>query len=243
MASLTFTGLVSVSGNSVSTLDDFNPLSSQIASINPTGPNSAQYNPTNTAAAACPSVNSAWQAASALPPTPNVQLCECMYNALTCVPNNVPTDQIGSLFGIVCGLGSSVCDGIAANATKGNYGAYGMCNPTQQLGWAMNVYYNQQGAARNGASACDFSGSAITQSATVPAGSCSALISQVGQNGQGTVTSAPTATGGSGGGSGGSGSSSSAGVPGFARSSTFGILEAGAYLLVAFVAGASMILL
>jgi 1,3-beta-glucanosyltransferase GAS1 len=237
---LTLSGLVSIDGDSVSTLDDFNYLSSQIAQINPTGPNSAEYNPTNTAAAACPTVGSDWRASSDLPPTPNQQLCECMFNALTCVPNNVQDNEIGDLFGIVCGLSDTVCDGIVANATEGNYGAYGMCNPTQQLGWALNVYYNQQNAAGNAASACDFSGAAKTQQAAAPSGECEALINEAGQNGQGTVTSAPTATGGSG--SGGS-SSSNAGVPGFSQSSTVGMFQAGVYLLVAAVSGAGMILL
>lgn len=225
----------------MSTLEDFNFLSSQIAQINPTGPNSAEYNPTNTAAAACPTVNAEWGASSDLPPTPNQQLCECMYDALTCVPNDVPEEEIGELFGIVCGLGDDICAGIAANASSPQYGAYGMCNPTQQLGWALNVYYNSQSAAGNGASACDFSGSATTQTPTSPTGDCESLIQEAGQNGEGTVTSGPTATGGSGSGSGGS--SSNAGVPGISHTSSFGMLQGSVYALVAVVSGAGMLIL
>ncbi|EXJ85127.1 hypothetical protein A1O3_05802 [Capronia epimyces CBS 606.96] len=245
-------GLVSVSGSSVSTLADFNYLSSQIAKIDPTGVNSNSYSPTNTAAAACPTVNSDWQASSELPPTPNQELCECMFDALTCVPNRIATDDIGDFFGVVCGLGSGTCDGITANATVGTYGAYGMCNPTQQLGWALNNYYEQQVAAGNGASACDFSGSAKTQSPTKPTGTCASLISQAGSAGTGTVTSQPSGTGSSGSGSGsgssssGSGSSSSsssAGVPGFSTPGHIGLLQVVLYLSVAFISGAGMILL
>jgi hypothetical protein len=222
----------------VSTLDDFNFLSSQIAQINPTGPNSAEYNPTNTAAAACPAVNSDWQAASNLPPTPNQQLCECMYSALACVPSdNIADDEIGSLFGIVCGLSTDVCNGIKADARAGDYGAYGMCNPTQQLGFALNAYYQQQLGAGNGASACDFSGSAQTQAATEPTGTCANLISQAGSDGQGTVTSGPSGTGS------GSGSSSNAGSPGVSTPSNFGILQAGIYGMVAVVSLVGMIVL
>jgi 1,3-beta-glucanosyltransferase GAS1 len=170
-----------------------------------------------------------------------------MYKALTCVPNNVPEDKIGELFGIVCGLGDTVCEGIQANATSGDYGAYGMCNPQQQLGWALNVYYNQQGAKGNAASACDFSGSATTQSATKPTGNCAALVSQAGQNGQGTVTSAPTGTGSSGGsggsGSSGSGSGSGNGAASISHFSTFGFTPIALYLGVAFASGMAMILL
>jgi 1,3-beta-glucanosyltransferase GAS1 len=249
-------GLVSLDGNSVSTLADFNALSTQIAQINPTGVNSASYNPTNTAAAACPTVDADWQASSNLPPTPNQELCECMFNALTCRPNNVATDDIGELFGVVCGLGDGTCDGITANATTGDYGAYGMCNPQQQLGWALNSYYEQQNAQGNGASACDFGGSATTASPTAPSGNCAALISQAGNQGTGTVTSQPSGTGGSGSGSGsgsnsgsgsGSGSSGSsspnAGVPGFSTSGNVGIFSVMAAITVAFVSGVGMIVL
>ncbi|RMZ89780.1 hypothetical protein DV736_g2989, partial [Chaetothyriales sp. CBS 134916] len=211
-------GLVTVSGNTVSTLADFNYLSSEIATISPSGVNSADYNPTNTAAASCPSVGTEWQAASALPPTPNAQLCDCMYSALTCVPNDVSGDDVGDLFGIVCGLGKDVCAGITANATTGDYGAYGMCNSNQQLGWALNAYYDQQSASGNAASACDFSGSATTQSPTKPTGTCAALISQAGNNGQGTVTR-------------------------FNSQSSMGILHAALFIALAFASGAGMILL
>ncbi|KAJ9631276.1 1 3-beta-glucanosyltransferase gel4 [Knufia peltigerae] len=240
-------GLVSVDGNSVSTLDDFNYLSSQLASIDPTGVNSASYTPTNTAAAACPTVGSDWQASSNLPPTPNEQLCDCMFKALSCVPDNVSNDGVGDLFGVVCGLGQGTCAGITANGTEGVYGAYAMCNPSQQLGFALNNYYQQQLSAGSGASACDFSGSAKTQSPVNPTGTCSKLISQAGSAGTGTVTSQPSGTGssgsGSGSGSGGSSKSSSAGMPSFSTPAHVGLLQAVSFLAVAFVSGAGMILL
>jgi hypothetical protein len=170
-----------------------------------------------------------------------------MFNALTCVPNNVATDEIGDLFGIVCGLGSNTCAGIEANGTNGDYGAYGMCNPTQQLGWALNDYYEQQAASGNGASACDFSGSAKTQNPTSPTGTCATLISQAGNEGTGTVTSQPSGTGSSGSsgssGSGGSSSSKSAGAPGFSAPAHVGLLQVVLYVTVALVSGAGMIVL
>jgi 1,3-beta-glucanosyltransferase GAS1 len=163
-----------------------------------------------------------------------------MYSALACVPSdNLPDDELGSLFGIVCGLGTNVCNGIKADANAGDYGAYGMCNPTQQLGWALNAYYQEQVGAGNGASACDFSGSAKTQAATEPTGTCANLISQAGSNGQGTVTSGPSGTGSGS----GSGSSSNAGSPGVSQPSNFGILQAGIYGMVAAVSLVGMIVL
>ena len=169
-----------------------------------------------------------------------------MNKALDCVPSSqINSDNIGDFFGLVCGLSQSACAGIAANATSGDYGAYGMCDPMQQLGWALNSYYEQQLAAGNGASACDFSGSATTQAAASPTGQCVSLISQAGNAGTGSVTSAPTATGGSSGGSGSSSTGSSAGVPGQSTvaSLNFGYVQLGLYTVCAFVAGAGMIIL
>jgi hypothetical protein len=243
-------GLVSVDGNSVSTLENFNNLATQIANINPSGVNMNSYNPTATAAQACPTVGSAWQANSALPPTPNQELCECMFKALTCIPDRVDDDSIGDLFGTVCGLADGVCDGITANGTSGEYGAYGMCNPQQQLGWALNTYYEVQRAQNNAASACDFSGSAKIQTPVAPTGTCASLISQAGNAGTGTVTSQPSGTGGSGSGSSGSGSggsssssSSSAGIPTFSAPSHLGFMSVALYLGVAVFSGAAMVLL
>jgi 1,3-beta-glucanosyltransferase GAS1 len=241
-------GLVTLDGNSVSTLADFGNLASQIAKISPTGVNSADYNPSNTAAQACPTIDADWGASSDLPPTPNQELCECMYKALQCVPNNVADDEAGDLFGIVCGLGNNVCDGIRANATNGEYGAYGMCNAQQQLGWALNTYYRQQAAAGNAANACDFSGSATTQSVASPTGECKTLIDQAGSNGQGTVTSVPTSVSGGGSsgssGSSGSGSGSSNAAAGLiSHPSSIGFMHIGLFVAVAFTSGMGMILL
>jgi len=184
-------GLVSVDGNSVSTLADFNNLQTQLASVSPTGVNSASYSPTNSPAA-CPTEGSDWSAkASPLPPSPNKQLCSCMYNSLSCrVSSSVSEDDYGDLFGTVCGYGDSVCAGIAANGTTGTYGAYGMCNATEQLAFAFNQYYKSQ---NSNSQACDFNGAANVVSATTAGGSCASLMSQAGSAGTGVVTSSPTA--------------------------------------------------
>lgn len=226
----------------MTTLAEFNAYSTQIAKANPTGTNMNAYTPTNRPAA-CPAVNADWGAASNLPPTPNAELCTCMYNALTCVPNmnKVTDDNIGSLFGLVCGLGTDPCAGIFANATEGQYGAYVMCDSQQQLGWALNEYYLEQVAAGNGDTACDFSGSATTQHAVKPTGTCLALLEQAGRNGTGTVTSAPTGPGAISTGS----TSKGVGAPGAGTvaSVQIGVVHVALYLLTAVCAGAGMVLL
>ncbi|KAI9822338.1 MAG: 1,3-beta-glucanosyltransferase gas1 [Pycnora praestabilis] len=243
-------GLVSVDGNTASKLPDFTALSSQIAMVTPSGVNSASYTPTNTQAQACPTVGSDWEAASALPPTPNEQLCGCMIQGLSCVAkSNINDTEVETLFGTVCGLSAGVCDAITPNGTTGIYGAYSMCNSTEQLSWAFNAYYLKQ---QNNPSACAFGGAGQTQASATPTGNCKSLLSQAGTAGTGTVTSAPTGTGSSGGsgsGSGSSGSSSSTAtkkaaagmvtVPSF----DLGLLQLGAYVVGAVLTGAGMILL
>ncbi|GAM85318.1 hypothetical protein ANO11243_033230 [Dothideomycetidae sp. 11243] len=235
-------GLVTVSGNSVSKLPDYTNLQSQLAKITLSGVQADSYTPTNSAQA-CPTGNGWQAAASPLPPSPNAELCQCMVASLSCnVAAKVSSEEYGTLFGTVCGFPGSPCAGINTNLTEGAYGAYGMCNPAQQLGYAFNAYYKSQKSASN---ACNFGGAATTQSAASPTGSCSALISQAGSAGTGVVTSSPTA----GSGSSSSGSSSSSSSKGAASSldlhhvSIGGLLPMGLYVLAAVASGAMMIVL
>merc|ERR1712232_627483 len=187
--------------------------------------------------AECPEVStSSWAAkATPLPPTPNQELCSCMYNSLKCV---ISSDVDQDNYGDVCGLGDgSQCDGIAANATTGNYGAYSMCNSTEQIAFVLNQYYQAQSGS-NQASACDFDGSATTKATQAPGATCSSLLQMAGSAGtnsvsvQPSVTGAGTAsteTGGSGSGSGSdsdsdSSSSGSSGSMTAVPSVEFGIL-------------------
>jgi len=168
-------GLVSVSGSSVSTLADFNAWSTQIHAVSPTAVQSASYSPTNTAGQACPTVDTNWAAATQLPPTPNQEVCSCMMSTLTCKVNpSVNSTQIGTLFSQVCGYnGGKPCAGIARNTTTGTYGAYSMCNATEQLSNAFNAYYLEQNSA---STACDFAGAAQVVKAAGAASNCSSII-------------------------------------------------------------------
>ncbi|ODM22860.1 1,3-beta-glucanosyltransferase gel4 [Aspergillus cristatus] len=238
-------GLVSVDGDKVSTLDDFNNLSSQLAKVSATGTKKSDYKPTNSALQSCPAVNSAWRAAATpLPPSPNKDLCTCMMDSLECtVKGKVDGEKVGELFGTVCGYG--VCDGVSANATTGDYGAYSVCTPQEQLAYAMNLYYKQQKSKGSGASACDFNGAATTKTSSSPSGTCSALLKEAGSSGTGTVTSSPTGNANQLSASGSASASGSEGAapmvaPGAVR---VGVWQFGAYLATAVVAGAGMILL
>lgn len=223
-----------------------------IAKVNPTGPNSASYNPTNQAQA-CPTT-STWQAATALPPTPNDAVCQCMVSNLTCVAkSSLTASQIQTQFNYICDPAQGDnCAGILANGSTGAYGAYSMCSDSERLSFAFDQYYlNQTATNSQNTNPCNFNGAASKVSPKL-ASSCKAVVSQAGAAGTGTITNAPTATGGSGSGSGSgtgssSGSSSSSskgagvtlGVPAF----DFGVLKLAAYVTSAVLVGAGMVLL
>lgn len=156
-------GLVTVDGSNVQTSDDFSKLADQLKAVGDVQTDT-KMNSTNAALAneprACPAVTGSvgWSAAEALPPTPDKAVCEQMVASLSCVQSDkVTTDDIGSLFGTVCGMDSTACTEITSDASTGSYGAYVMCNATQQLSFALNQYYVNQGKS---SSACNFSGSA-----------------------------------------------------------------------------------
>ena len=181
-------GLVTIEpAGSVSTLADFNAFSTQIHAANPTGTNSASYTPTNTALQACPTIDANWQVNStSLPPTPDADLCACMVSSLTCKAKaGIADDDIGGLFSQVCGYNSGKpCIGILKNTTTGEYGAYSMCNSTEQLSYAFNAYYQEEGNAQ----ACDFAGNAQTVKAAA-ASTCSSLMaSATGASSPGSTT-------------------------------------------------------
>jgi 1,3-beta-glucanosyltransferase GAS1 len=235
-------GLVSVDGTTVSTLVDYSNLKTQLAKASPSSTNAASYTATNTAAQKCPATGTSWNAATALPPTPNEELCGCMLSSLSCaVKSDISDDDIGSLFGTVCGLGKDVCDGITANGTTGDYGAYSMCNSTAQLSFVINNYV----AGTSGAT-CDFNGQAETQDSVTPAGTCKALVSQAGTAGTGSVTSAPTGTGSSSSSSGSSSSSSSKSASGnlvVPKLDMMGMVPMATAIIGAFLTGVGMIML
>ncbi|KAL6710184.1 1 3-beta-glucanosyltransferase gel4 [Coniothyrium glycines] len=231
-------GLVELTSNdaSVSPYPDFTSLQSQLATVNPSVTQRSTYTPTNSPPA-CPSAGASWAAqASPLPPTVNPQLCSCMVASLQCNYHSDNEDAYADDFNYICGQNSgSYCDGIARNATTGDYGSYSGCDPKEQLAFVANQYY--LGQSRR-ADACSFSGRASTQAAAT-ASSCAALLSAVGTAGTGAV---PTATGR---GTAAASSSSRAAAPSFAAPAFFehGALVMAAYATLALVSVVGMIAL
>lgn len=230
-----------IDSTSVSKRPDFTSYSNEIASATPTGTNKASYTPTNTVLQSCPTVGSSWLAhATPLPPTPDSNLCGCIYDQSACVvSSDVRESKYGTLLGLVCG--STDCSGLNSNSTTGKYGAYSMCGVKDQLAFALNKYYSEQ---NEHSSACSFGGSATLKSTTAATGTCSSQIKEAGTAGTGTVTTEATATSGSGSGSSSSSTSSSVAAPVSLHSSvSFGSFHVAAYAATALLAGVGMIAL
>jgi len=218
-------------------MKNFAALSTVIAKVDPSSTSSSAYTPTNSPQA-CPDVNDTWNVTGAsLPPTPDAELCACMYQSATCVPaDNLKTDNYGDIFGYICGLSGNLCAGISGAPDTGVYGAFIMCNSTQKLAYVLDAYYKSVSQV----SACDFDGQAVTQKSSIP-DSCSAgLASASVINSVAATATAPIATSDI-----TLDNADSFGLPSaqVARLFTVGDLAIGAYLGVAFIAGIGMVML
>ncbi|KAJ5101591.1 hypothetical protein NUU61_003813 [Penicillium alfredii] len=236
-------GLVSTQGKEVKTLPDFSRLSSQIQKATDTGVNKDKYSVSQTVGRSCPKVGSDFSAASALPPSPDADLCSCMYDTLECRPKDDISDKdVDKNLGYLGGK-KGVMDGVTGDASKGKYGAYSMCNAKQRLGFAMNAYYKaNKGSA--GEKACDFNGAGTTRNAAKASGSCSSQMNDIGPSGTGTVSGGGKLAASTGGGGGGSGDTSkAAGSTSGPQAVHVGALQAGFYVVAALASGAFMIML
>ncbi|KAJ5762167.1 uncharacterized protein N7511_005549 [Penicillium nucicola] len=234
-------GLVSVDGSSVSTLPDFTNLSKQMKSATPTGVAMSDYSVSTTLPYRWFGLERRFRS----PPSPNADLCECMYNSLECVPvDDISTKLITKTFSYLGGI-DGVMDGVNSNSTSGVYGAYSMCSTKQRLAWAMNQYYKKN-KSKAGASACGFNGAASTQATTAASGSCATQMSSAGSAGTGAVSGGLAASSGasaSGTSSGKGATSSGVAVGTVPQSVHIGSWQAGAYAMAAIASGVFMIML
>ncbi|SGZ58467.1 CIC11C00000002197 [Sungouiella intermedia] len=171
-------GLVSVSGNSVSTLADYSYYSKEMNSISPNLAKSSEVGAASTSTLACPASASTWKANTVLPPTPDKNVCECVAASLKCVvSDDVKSKDYGDLFGSVCG--DMDCSAVSGNGENGTYGAISFCSDKEKLSYLLNKYYQDSGEH---SSACDWDGLASLQSTSAAASSCSAVVSSVSAN-------------------------------------------------------------
>lgn len=226
-------GLVEVDGDSVSTMDNYDVLSTKLASVAPSSTSMDAYSATNSAQS-CPVVGDSWQANEVLPPTPNRDLCECMYKSLTCQPAaSLDVEDYGDIFNYVCANDEDACSSIKHDEATGVYGPYIGCNSTQQLGAILQAYYENQNSA---STACDFDGDATINSEPASNSTCDTLMEAASSS----ASSVATATGS------GSSSSSTANFAaplGRMEQVSFGSVAVGMYMVMAAGVGAAMVAL
>ncbi|KAH9884269.1 family 72 glycoside hydrolase [Xylariomycetidae sp. FL2044] len=238
-------GVVEVDGDKATKMDNFDVLKEKLSEVEPSSTSMSAYEPTNSPAA-CPAVSDEWQVAeAAMPPTPDSDLCNCMFKSLSCAPSDdLDEKDFGDIFGYVCENDEDACAGIKHETDTGVYGPYSMCNPKEQLGFVLNAYYNNQNQASD---ACDFNGAAKVNSSPSTESSCEdALASASSAVAVAATATAGSGTSGTGSGSGSGDNTSSAAVPGSVQLApilTFGNVAVGLYMVAAMATGAGMIML
>ncbi|RGP63400.1 putative beta 1-3 glucanosyltransferase gel3p [Fusarium longipes] len=236
-------GLVKISKNGDAVKQkDFAALKKKVNAANPQGVEEDDYKPSGKAAT-CPKQSKTWKVDSTLPPTPDSTLCECMVKSRSCVgADNLKAKDITDIFGYICGESPKICTAINANATAGIYGAYSMCDNEAKLAYILDAYYQEQNKA---ADACDFKGKATTQKAQDQS-SCKAKLESASKINEEVATATAAAGGASSTGeSSNSEDDESFGVQAtsIGRLFALGDYAVGAYMAVAGVVGAGMVLL
>ena len=226
-------GLVEIDDDgNASTMKNFDALKEKILAARPQGVDKDSYESQNTQGE-CPDISDTWAASAVLPPTPNEQLCNCMFESLSCtVADNTNEEDYGEIFGYVCAADAGVCAGIKADTKNGLYGSYSMCSAKHQLGYALNEYYLSRSSA---SSACDFDGKAKTMTPTSDS-SCSELLASAAESN----SIVATATGGVS--AGGSGESASSDNENAAVRFGYSVIG-GAYIITAMLVGAAVVVM
>ncbi|KAI0977295.1 family 72 glycoside hydrolase [Xylaria arbuscula] len=237
-------GVAKVSGDDVKTLKNYDVLKTKLAAVKPSSTSMSAYEPTNSPAA-CPAISDNWKVAKTLPPTPDGDLCDCMFKSLSCAPaNNLQAKGYGDIFGYICSQDENACAGIKHDTEAGVYGPYSMCNAKEQLGHVLDAYYNNQ---NKDSTACDFDGSAEVQSSPKVESSCEASLDKASTAVAVAATATANSSGtGSGSGSGSDSETSGNAAPGTMPSGpifTIGSMAIGLYVLVAMGTGAAMVAL
>jgi len=155
-------GMVTISGQTVTTSEDFDRLKQQYALAAP--PNTpAQASAPASVYGTCPAATTSFVASTNIPPTPNDAACNCLFKTLGCqfTPQTADYTAItGELIGTACGLLSGKggsCADIGADGETGTYGRISGCDPAIKLSFAMTQFYE---ASDRNPQACSFAGNA-----------------------------------------------------------------------------------
>lgn len=108
-----------------------------------------------------------------------------MMQSLTCV---APSNPSSSSLSTICSEDANACKGTEMLPQQDQYGAYSMCNATEQASWMYNQYYLTKQSSK---SACSQIGGRIRTPAKTLASDCSILLRQAGTAGTGSITTTP----------------------------------------------------
>lgn len=136
-------------------LTDFDVLKLRLVESKPKGVHKGSAFADTNKERSCPEHTAAWHVSSKLPPTPNMDMCECLHSTLTCIESPYVNVHEHDLLAEVCKL--TDCKDIAANGTTGVYGEYSGCSMRQRISYALNKYWLEQGKR---AETCEFDGRA-----------------------------------------------------------------------------------
>ncbi|KAF6071449.1 Glucanosyltransferase family protein [Candida albicans] len=142
-------GLVSVDGNSVKTLSDYNNYKSEMNKISPSLAHTSTLSSSDASKTLqCPgTAASTWKAATNLPPTPDESYCDCISKSLECVvADDVDKEDYGDLFGQVCGYID--CSAISADGSKGEYGVASFCSDKDVCSASINSKASASGSCK-----------------------------------------------------------------------------------------------
>ncbi|KAK8054486.1 hypothetical protein PG994_009553 [Apiospora phragmitis] len=237
-------GLVKVKGDKADTMKNADNLKKALADAKPSGTTMDKYQPSNKPAT-CPNNSKDWKVSSdAMPPTPNSDLCDCMFKSLECKPaDDLEIKSFGDIFDFICSKDAKACAGIKQDTAKGVYGPYLGCNAKEQLGYVLNAYYKNQKGAKD---ACDFKGQATLNSSPSTEGKCSKLVDAANSAAAAAATATSASEVGtiSADGTSSQKSDDASAAAGLRASGfSFGGLAVGAYMVAAMGVGAGMLVL
>lgn len=126
-----------------------------------------------------------------IPPKPNIKLCTCMMQSLSCVKNpTVPIETALSTRKKLCKQNQHWCEPHFGDTHKGIYRPYWLCNRTESVSWVLDQFYHSY---NRDASACA-QGGGVLQAPTPREkmdGMCRTMLAQAGPDGMGNVTYNP----------------------------------------------------
>ncbi|OMJ21985.1 Protein EPD1 [Smittium culicis] len=142
-------GIVDVSYGdpNVSQLPDYSTFKKMLANVSPKGVNINSYNP-DLKPSSCPPSSDKWLVGDVVPPSPNIDLCNCLSKTFSCMmpPQYSPADDVQAVvlqnhLDSICKTVD--CSDILTDTIKGTYGKYSGCTTFQKASLIISRYYDK----------------------------------------------------------------------------------------------------